>query len=52
MRDDYGFSEGMCPVAEDACSRSIALPFFPQLEAADQELVVDALRDAVTTRGA
>jgi dTDP-4-amino-4,6-dideoxygalactose transaminase len=47
MREQYGFSEGMCPVAEDACDRSLALPFFPQLEAADQELVVDALRDAV-----
>jgi dTDP-4-amino-4,6-dideoxygalactose transaminase len=47
MRDRYGFSEGMCPVAEDACDRTLALPFFPQLEAADQERVVDALRDAV-----
>ena len=47
MRERYGFAEGTCPVAEDACDRSLALPFFPQLEAADQELVVDALRDAV-----
>jgi perosamine synthetase len=47
MRETYGFSEGVCPVAEDACSRSMALPFFPQLEAADQELVVEALRDAI-----
>ena len=44
MRERYGFAEGMCPVAEDACSRTLALPFFPQLEAADQELVVEALR--------
>jgi perosamine synthetase len=47
MRERYGFAEGMCPVAEDACSRTLALPFYPQLEAADQELVVDALRDAL-----
>jgi perosamine synthetase len=47
MRERYGLAEGVCPVAEDACSRTVALPFFPQLEAADQELVVDALRDAV-----
>ena len=47
MRERYGFAEGMCPVAEDACARTLALPFFPQLGAADQELVVDALRDAV-----
>jgi len=49
MRERYGFSEGMCPVAEDACSRTLALPFFPQLEAEDQQLVVDALREAVST---
>ena len=48
MRERYGFAEGMCPVAEDACSRTLALPFFPQLEAADQELVVQALREAVS----
>jgi perosamine synthetase len=47
MRETYGFAEGMCPVAEDACSRTLALPFFPQLEAADQERVVAALRDAI-----
>ena len=47
LRDAYGFSEGLCPVAEDACSRTLALPFFPQLEAGDQELVVEALREAV-----
>ena len=38
--------EGICPVAEDAASRTLALPFFPQLEAEDQERVVDALSDA------
>jgi perosamine synthetase len=47
MRETYGFAEGMCPVAEDACSRTLALPFFPQLEAADQERVVAALREAL-----
>jgi perosamine synthetase len=47
MRERYGFAEGVCPVAEDACDRSLALPFFPQLEAADQERVVDELRNAL-----
>lgn len=47
MRERYGFAEGTCPVAEDACSRTLALPFFPQLEDSDQELVVAALRDAL-----
>jgi perosamine synthetase len=48
MRERYGFTEGTCPVAEDACSRTLALPFFPQLQAEDQERVASALRDAVT----
>jgi perosamine synthetase len=47
MREAYGFREGMCPVAEDFASRSLALPFYPQLEAEDQERVVDALRAAL-----
>jgi perosamine synthetase len=47
MREAYGFAEGMCPVAEDIASRTLALPFFPQLEAEDQERVVDALRRTV-----
>jgi perosamine synthetase len=47
MRERYGFTEGVCPVAEDACDRTLALPFFPQIEAEDQERVVTALRDAL-----
>jgi perosamine synthetase len=47
MRERYGFAEGVCPVAEDACSRTLALPFFPQLEAAEQELVIEALTAAL-----
>jgi perosamine synthetase len=47
MRERYGFSEGMCPAAEDAAARTLALPFFPQLEVEDQERVVEALRSAI-----
>jgi perosamine synthetase len=47
MREGYGFREGMFPVAEDACSRTLALPFYTQLEAEDQERVVEVLRQAV-----
>jgi perosamine synthetase len=47
MRETYGFAEGMCPVAEDFASRSIALPFYPQIEAEDQERVVETLRAAL-----
>ena len=44
MLERYGFREGMFPVAEDACSRTLALPFFTQIEPEDQERVVEALR--------
>jgi perosamine synthetase len=47
MREAYGFTEGVCPVAEDVASRTIALPFYPQLEAEDQERVVEALRSVL-----
>jgi perosamine synthetase len=47
MRERYGFAEGMCPVAEEVASRTLALPFYPQLEAEDQERVVEALRGAL-----
>ena len=44
MREQYGFREGMFPVAEDACSRTLALPFFTQIESGDQERVVETLQ--------
>ena len=47
MRERFGFSEGLCPVAEGIASRTIALPFFPGIEADDQEFVVEALRSAL-----
>jgi perosamine synthetase len=47
MRGRFGFSEGLCPVAESASRRTLALPFFPQLERGDQERVVAALRAAL-----
>jgi perosamine synthetase len=47
LRERYGFTEGMCPVAEDACDRTLALPFFPQLEREDQERVVEGLQAAI-----
>ena len=47
MRETYGFAEGVCPVAEEVASRTLALPFFPQLGAEDQERVVEALRTAL-----
>jgi perosamine synthetase len=47
MRERYGFREGLCPVAEAAAARSVALPFFPAIEPEDQERVVEALRRAL-----
>jgi perosamine synthetase len=47
MREQFGFGEGLCPVAEDIAGRTLALPFFPQIEPGDQEYVVDSLRSAL-----
>jgi perosamine synthetase len=47
MRERYGFSEGLCPVSEDASSRTLALPFFTALEADAQERVAEALAAAL-----
>jgi perosamine synthetase len=47
MRERYGFREGLCPVAEDACARTLALPFYTNLTAEDQERVVEALARAL-----
>jgi perosamine synthetase len=47
MRERYGFREGMCPVSEDASSRTLALPFFTALERDAQERVVEALAAAL-----
>jgi perosamine synthetase len=47
MRERYGFAPGLCPVAEDTSSRTLALPFFTQIDASDQQRVVEVLGDAV-----
>jgi perosamine synthetase len=47
MRERFGFSEGLCPVSEDASRRTLALPFFPRLALEDQERVVEALAAAL-----
>jgi perosamine synthetase len=46
-RERFGTGEGLCPVAEDASARTLALPFHTALEAEDQERVVAALASAV-----
>jgi perosamine synthetase len=47
MRERFGFSEGLCPTAEEIAGRTLALPFFPGIEPDDQVFVVDALRSAL-----
>jgi len=48
MRELYGFAPGLCPVAEDVSSRTLALPFFTRIEASDQHRVVEVLSAAVS----
>jgi perosamine synthetase len=48
MQERYGFAPGLCPAAEDASSRTLALPFFTQIEASDQHRVVEVLSAAVS----
>jgi perosamine synthetase len=47
MRERYGFSEGLCPVAEDASGRTFALPFHTALPPDDQQRVVQVLQEAL-----
>jgi perosamine synthetase len=47
MRERYGFRQGLCPVAEQISSRTLALPFFPHIEPDDQAYVVETLRRAL-----
>jgi perosamine synthetase len=47
MRERYGFSEGLCPAAEEISSRTLALPFFPGIEPEDQDYVVETLKEVL-----
>jgi perosamine synthetase len=46
-RERFGFSEGQFPVAEDASTRLLALPFFTAMGEAEVERVSDALGAAL-----
>jgi dTDP-4-amino-4,6-dideoxygalactose transaminase len=47
MQERYGFRAGLCPVAEDVSSRTLALPFHALLDEEDQEHVAETLRAAL-----
>lgn len=47
MRERYGSSEGLCPVAEHMSARTLALPFHTRIEEDDQVYVAEVLRNAL-----
>ena len=47
MQERYGFRAGLCPVAEDVSSRTLALPFHALLDEEDQVYVAATLRAAL-----
>lgn len=47
MRERFGFTEGTCPVSEEASRRLLSLPFHSGITPADQDRVVDALARAL-----
>ncbi len=47
MQDRFGYRVGLCPVAEELASRTLALPFHARLDEDDQAYVADALRAAL-----
>jgi perosamine synthetase len=47
MRERYGFSEGLCPVAEGLSARTLALPFHARLDESDQAYVAAVLAEAL-----
>ena len=47
MQDRFGFRVGLCPVAEEIASRTLAIPFHARLAEDDQAYVADALRESL-----
>jgi perosamine synthetase len=47
MQERFGYRAGLCPVAEDVASRTLAIPFHARLEEEDQSYVAEALHDAL-----
>ena len=47
IRERFGYREGKFPVAEDASSRLLALPFFPAITGSQIDRVCEALAEAL-----
>jgi perosamine synthetase len=46
-RERFGHREGEFPVCEDVASRSIALPFFPEMTEGQVDRVAESLREVL-----
>jgi perosamine synthetase len=46
-RERFGHREGEFPVCEDVAARSLALPFFPQMDEGQVARVCAALHDVI-----
>lgn len=46
-RKMFGYSRGMLPVTEEVGDTELSLPIYPEMTEAEQDSVVDALRDAL-----
>jgi perosamine synthetase len=49
-RETFGYRPGAFPVCEDVASRSIALPFFPEMTEAQVARVAEALEQVLAAR--
>jgi perosamine synthetase len=47
-RERFGYNGGELPICEAMAARSLALPFFPQMTAAQVERVAETLRDVLS----
>jgi perosamine synthetase len=47
MQERFGYRAGLCPVAEDFATRTLALPFHARLDVDDQAYVAEALASAL-----
>lgn len=46
-RETYGYERGLCPAAEDYYAGCLSLPCFPDLTEAEQDTVVDAVKEVL-----
>jgi dTDP-4-amino-4,6-dideoxygalactose transaminase len=49
-QDQFGFSEGDFPIAENICSRIVSLPLFPDLTLQEQDRVIEAMKTVLCHR--